>query len=78
MDELIIVMEEIRDLLSEMNCKLDDISSEISSIRGVGVYDSLSDVCDKLEAIKGNGIYDSISDVCDKLDSIDSTCMMIG
>ena len=52
-------MEEIRGLLSEMNSKLDYISNDINSIKGRGVYDSLSDVCDKLDEIKDNGIYGS-------------------
>ena len=61
-----------------MNSKLDYISNDINSIKGRGVYDSLSDVCDKLDEIKGNGIYGSLADVCDKLDSLDTTCSLIG
>lgn len=78
MDELVFVMEEIRDLLSEMNSKLDNISNDINQIKGNGVYDSLADVCDKLDEIKGNGLYNNLSDVCDKLDSLDTTCSLIG
>lgn len=87
MDDMIALLGEIRDLLIEMNGKLDDI-------KGFGVYTSISDVCDKLDAIsgsglnnlddvcskiddlKGTGIYNSISDVCDKLDGLETTIML--
>ena len=63
MDELISIMEEIKDLLSGIDEKLDDI-------RGNGLY-SIADICDKLDDIRGNGLY-SIEDVCSKLDGIQS------
>ena len=44
MNELISVMEDIRDLLKEVNEKLDDI-------RGRGLY-SIEDVCSKLYDIE--------------------------
>ena len=66
MDTMIALLEEIRDLLSEMNEKIDEI-------RGDGAYNSISDICDKIDEVKGNGLYDSISDVCDKLDTLDTT-----
>lgn len=78
MNELVLIMEEIRDLLSEMNDKLDVISNDINSIKGIGIYDSLSDVCNKLDEIKGIGVYDSLADICNKLDLLDTTCSMIG
>ena len=64
MKELISVMEEIRDLLSRIDEKLDDI-------RGNGLY-SMEDVCRKLneiETIRGNGL-NSLDDICNKLDDI--------
>lgn len=66
MDELIEIMKEI---LSE----IEGISYKLDSIKGNGLYDSISDVCDKLESIKGDGLYNSVSDVCNKLDSIDTS-----
>ena len=63
MDELISVMEEIRDLLNDIDSKLDDI-------RGNGLS-SISDVCDKLDDIRGSGLY-SIEDVCSKLDNVET------
>lgn len=62
MDEMITLLEEIRDLLSEMNSKLDDI-------KGIGIYSSIADVCDKLDAISGSGL-NNLDDVCNKLDDI--------
>lgn len=44
MDDMIALLEEIRDLLVEMNGKLDDI-------KGDGIYTSIGDVCDKLDAL---------------------------
>lgn len=59
--------------IDDLYSKLDEVSSGISALRGMGVYDSISDICDKLEAVKGSGIYNSLSDVCDKIDSLDTT-----
>lgn len=56
MEELISVMEEIKDLLFEMNGKLDDIHNDISEISTNGVY-NISDICNKLDEISG-GIND--------------------
>ena len=87
MDEMITLLEEIRDLLGEMNGKLDDIKGygvdtsisavcdKLDAISGMGIY-SLGDVCSKIDEVKGSGIYDSISDVCTKLDAIDTTIML--
>lgn len=87
MDEIITLLAEIRDLLVEVNTKLDDI-------KGDGIYTSISDVCDKIDAIsvsgmcsigdvcsriddlQGPGIYNTIGDVCTKLDTLDSTIML--
>lgn len=44
MNEIIELLIEIRNLLSEMNEKLDDI-------QGVGIYNSIADVCDKLDSL---------------------------
>ena len=80
MDELISVLEDIKELLNDMNNKLElidvnisELKEEVISVKGSGVYDSISDVCDKLDSIQGTGIYDSIVDVCNKLDAIDSS-----
>lgn len=64
MDEMIALLEEIRDLLAEMNGKLDDI-------KGYGADNSISDVCDKINEISGHGFY-SLSDVCSKIDDLSS------
>jgi len=64
MEELILVMEQIRDLLSSIDDKLDDI-------RGKGVY-SLDDIYRRLgniEDIRGNS-SNTLDDVCNKLDDI--------
>lgn len=56
MDELISVMEDIRDILSSIDTKLDTLTyqvgsldSEISDIKGYGLYNSIADICDKLD-----------------------------
>lgn len=66
MDDMIALLEQIRDLLMEVNEKLDDI-------KGYGAYNSISDVCDKIDGVAGSGLFNSISDVCDKLDTLDTT-----
>ena len=87
MDEMVAILEQIRDLLVEMNEKLDDIKGygvdtsisdvcdKLDTISGMGIY-TLSDVCSKIDEVKGSGLYDSISDVCAKLDAIDTTIMV--
>ena len=87
MDDMIALLGEIRDLLVEMNGKLDDIKGygadtsisdvcdKLDAISGMGIY-SLGDVCSKIDEVKGSGLYDSISDVCTKLDAIDTTIML--
>jgi len=72
MEELVSVMEEIRDQLVLMNSKLDMISMDIDAIKGVGLNNSISDVYDKMEEIIGTGLYNSLSDVCDKLDNVET------
>lgn len=62
MDDMIALLGEIRDLLVEMNGKLDDI-------KGYGIYTSISDVCDKLDAISGSGL-NNLDDICNNQDSI--------
>lgn len=64
MNELISVMEEIRDLLSSIDDKLEGIC-------GLGV-NSIDDVCDKLDDIRGTGLY-SLNDIYSKLADIDMT-----
>lgn len=56
MDELICVMQDIRDILSSIDIKLDkltaevgNVEAEISDIKGYGLYNSLADICDKLD-----------------------------
>lgn len=70
MEELISILGEIKDELSLMNEKLEEISDNIESIRGIGICDSIADVNDKLDSIAGSGVCNSISDICDKLESI--------
>ena len=68
MNELLMVMVEIRDLLISIDGKLDDI-------RGSGL-NSIDDVCNELATIRGTGI-NSIDDVCNKLDNIDLSITLI-
>lgn len=58
MDELISVMEDIRDILSSIDAKLDTLTYQVGSV------DS------KISDIKGYGLYNSIADICDKLDNL--------
>ena len=62
MDEMITLLGEIRELLVEMNGKLDDI-------KGYGIYTSISDVCDKLDSISGSG-FNNLDEVCNKIDEL--------
>ena len=78
MEQLLEVLQEIRDGIYMLNSNVEDLKNEIT---GTGVYNSLSDVCDKLDAVEGlltgltsYGTY-VLSDVCNKLDSIDSNTM---
>lgn len=68
MNELLMVMVEIRDLLISIDGKLD-------AIRGSGL-NSIDDVCNELATIRGTGI-NSIDDVCNKLDNIDLSITLI-
>jgi len=61
MEELIVVMKEIRELLVGIDSKLNDM-------RGSG-FNSIDDICEKLDGIHGDG-YRSITDICDKIDEI--------
>jgi len=61
MDELIAVMEEIRDLLSEINDKMDNLTSYGTC--------GLSDVVDAVEGVKGPAGYD-LTDIHSNLSSI--------
>lgn len=74
MDQLIEVLQEIRDGILTMNSNIEELKTSVEELKGQGLYNSISDVCDKLESlasdIKGNGLYDSLSDVCNKLDQI--------
>lgn len=62
MDDMITLLGEIRDLLVEMNGKLDDI-------KGYGADTSISNVCDKLDAISGSGLS-NLDEVCNKIDEL--------
>ncbi|REJ07740.1 hypothetical protein [Halobacillus trueperi] len=73
MEELVDILRDIKMELQEMNRKLDDIDRSIESLKGSGVYDSVSDLYDKLDEIMGRGLYNSITDVNEKLDSISSS-----
>lgn len=80
MDQLLEVLQDIRDGIYSMNSNIEQLIDSVGELKGSGLYNSISDVCDKLdsvsstvEAIKGVGLYDTISDVCDKLDSISSS-----
>ncbi len=80
MEEVVSILEGIRDYLASIDSKLDNISAEISSLKGIGLGtngDSLEDICDKLEELKGTGLYNSLSDICDKLDSVETEIGMI-
>jgi len=74
LEQLIEVLQEIRDGIYSINSNIEDLKVSVEELKGQGLYNSISDVCDKLESlasdIKGNGLYDSLSDVCNKLDEI--------
>lgn len=66
MEELAIILMEIRDSLSSINNKLDNINTSISSLKGInacGSGDSLADICEKLDSIgyQLDGIESDIS-----------------
>lgn len=80
MEELIVVMKEIRDLLEGIDSKLndirgsglnsiDDICNKLDDIHGDG-YRSISDICDKIDEISVNGTY-SVKDVCERIDDVE-------
>lgn len=62
MDELVSVMEEIRDLLSKANEKLDDI-------KGYRSFRSLADVYEKLDEMSEASI--TLTDISLKLETLD-------
>ena len=64
MEELIMIMSEIRDQLVELNNKIDNLTS-------YGMND-ISDIVNAVEGIKDNSGSD-LSDVCNRLDQIDSS-----
>ncbi|WP_407311766.1 hypothetical protein [Desulfosporosinus sp. SB140] len=68
MDELIGIMGEIRDLLAELNDKIDRLTDS--------GFTSISDLVNTVEGIKGAIGYD-LTDVCNKLDQIDSSLSSI-
>jgi len=64
MDELVSIMQEIRDQLIELNIKVDSLYNNDTR--------SLSDVIEAIEELKGdNG--NSLTDVCNALSIIDSS-----
>ena len=78
MEQLLEVLQEIRDGIYLLNSNIEDFKNEIT---GTGLYNSLSDVCDKLNNVESSltgltsyGAY-TLSDVCNKLDSIDTNTM---
>lgn len=78
MEQLLEVLQEIRDGIYSVNSNIIDLKNEIT---GSGVYNSLSDVCDKLDAVESAltgltsyGTY-TLTDVCSRLDSIDANTM---
>lgn len=77
MEELIEVLQEIRDGINYMNTNIDELKNSIEELKGIGLYTSISDICDKLESvenevdnIKGNTGYD-LTDIYDVLSNID-------
>lgn len=78
MDQLIEVLQEIRDGIYLLNTNMEELKSEVM---GSGVYNTVSDVCEKLESVEtllngltSHGVY-NLEDVCSKLDAIDSNTM---
>jgi len=67
MNELVSILEDIRDQLAHLNDRID-------SLTGCGCH-NISDIVEAMESIKGVG-YD-LSDVCSRLDSIDSSLSSI-
>ena len=81
MDDLIIIMGEIRDQLVKLNSKIDnltsndsyDISDIVRAVEGIEVTTSidLTDVCNKLDVIDS-----SLGTIDSSLSSIDTTITM--
>lgn len=78
MEELIGVLQEIRDGINSINNNIELLKDSVDDLKGSGLYDSISDVCDKLDnlenevnSIKGSPGYD-LSEIYNCLSSIDT------
>lgn len=80
MEELVSVMEDIRELLSEMNDKLNSIDINIERITGSPLSectfdtlcDKLNDISHEIREVSSCGLY-SLGDVCNRLEEIDTS-----
>ena len=80
MEEVVSVLEEIRDYLASIDNKLDElkvVNLKLDALMGSGPFTGISDIWDKLDEIKGDGVYNSLSDICDKLESVETEIGMI-
>lgn len=84
MDELIEILQEIRDGINNINYNIEQLTDSVEELKGDGLNNSVSDICNKVdtigdtvEEIKGNGFNNSIADICDKLEVIISSEMSL-
>ena len=50
MEELIMLMQEIKDILITINSNIEELNEKVESLANGGAY-SISDICDKLDSI---------------------------
>ncbi|MBE6064216.1 hypothetical protein [Clostridium cochlearium] len=58
MEELIEVLQEIRNGINDMNFNIEQLKESVEELKGIGVYNSISDVCDKLD-----DVYSSVTSI---------------
>lgn len=52
MEELLEVLEAIKDGVANINSNLEELRESVEEIKGDGLYNTLTDVCDKLDEIE--------------------------
>ena len=50
MEELIMLMQDIKDILLTINSNIEELNEKVESLANGGAY-SISDICDKLDSI---------------------------
>ena len=52
MDELLAVLQDIRDGINSMALSIENLNESVNDLKGFGLYNSISDVNEKLEQRK--------------------------